>query len=183
MTQQIINVGALPNDASGDPLRTAFQKINNNFSQLYSSSFQTYESVTASGIGTTAIIWRYPANAFTFGSFQINSVQVGTANAQNITINVSFDGQNANLLYNGFGTLFHGDTTTNPIISDYSIEILNGEILLKVEPAVSGSIWHSVDYRVTYSPYVPSISQISAESAGAYLAELTTENGLLITTE
>ena len=33
MTQEIINVGAQPNDGEGDPLRTAFEKVNNNFSQ------------------------------------------------------------------------------------------------------------------------------------------------------
>ena len=36
MTQQIINVGSAANDGSGDPLRTAFQKINSNFSEIYS---------------------------------------------------------------------------------------------------------------------------------------------------
>lgn len=36
MSQQIINTGALPNDGEGDPLRTAFTKINNNFTELYS---------------------------------------------------------------------------------------------------------------------------------------------------
>ena len=35
MTQEIINIGAAPNDGEGDPLRTAFEKINNNFSQNY----------------------------------------------------------------------------------------------------------------------------------------------------
>lgn len=35
MTQQVINVGSAPNDGQGDPIRTAFQKCNNNFSQLF----------------------------------------------------------------------------------------------------------------------------------------------------
>ena len=30
--QETINIGALPNDGDGDPLRTAVGKINNNFS-------------------------------------------------------------------------------------------------------------------------------------------------------
>ena len=34
MAQEIINIGALPNDGSGDPLRVAFQKINNNFNKV-----------------------------------------------------------------------------------------------------------------------------------------------------
>ena len=36
MTQQIINVGAVANDGQGTPLRTAFQYINSNFTELYS---------------------------------------------------------------------------------------------------------------------------------------------------
>jgi hypothetical protein len=36
MTQQIVNIGSGPNDSSGDPLRVAFNKINNNFIELYS---------------------------------------------------------------------------------------------------------------------------------------------------
>lgn len=36
MAQQTINVGTSPNDGTGDPLRVAFQKINANFTELYS---------------------------------------------------------------------------------------------------------------------------------------------------
>lgn len=36
MSQEIINVGAAPNDGEGDPIRTAFIKTNNNFTQLFS---------------------------------------------------------------------------------------------------------------------------------------------------
>jgi len=35
MAIQIINIGASPNKGDGDPLRTAFTKINNNFTELY----------------------------------------------------------------------------------------------------------------------------------------------------
>ena len=35
MTQQVINIGSVPNDGTGDPLRTAFQKSNGNFTELY----------------------------------------------------------------------------------------------------------------------------------------------------
>lgn len=38
MAQQIINVGTAPNDGLGDPLRTAFTKTNNNFSQLFATA-------------------------------------------------------------------------------------------------------------------------------------------------
>ena len=35
MTQQIVNVGAAANDGTGDPLRTAYTKINENFTEVY----------------------------------------------------------------------------------------------------------------------------------------------------
>ena len=37
MAQEIINIGATANDKSGDPLRTAFNKVNENFTELYSA--------------------------------------------------------------------------------------------------------------------------------------------------
>ena len=37
VTQQTINVGSAPNDGTGDPARTAFQKTNANFTDLYAS--------------------------------------------------------------------------------------------------------------------------------------------------
>ena len=35
MAQEVINVGTAPNDGTGDPIRTAYIKCNNNFSQLF----------------------------------------------------------------------------------------------------------------------------------------------------
>ena len=35
MARQSINIGSAANDGTGDPLRTAFDKINDNFTELY----------------------------------------------------------------------------------------------------------------------------------------------------
>ena len=37
MAQQIIDVGSVANDGQGDPLRTAFIKTNQNFTELYNA--------------------------------------------------------------------------------------------------------------------------------------------------
>ena len=60
---EIINIGTLPNDGSGDPLRVAFEKINNNFSNLYSTGWFTTDTYT---IGNTAgqVIFETPANLY-----------------------------------------------------------------------------------------------------------------------
>ena len=38
MAKQTINIGTGPNTKTGDPLRTAFGKINDNFTELYSGA-------------------------------------------------------------------------------------------------------------------------------------------------
>jgi hypothetical protein len=48
MSQQIINIGAAPNDGKGDPIRTAYAKCNGNFTQLYNRA-QPYPPNTLVG--------------------------------------------------------------------------------------------------------------------------------------
>jgi len=43
MTQQVINIGTNPNDGTGDALRTAFSKINQNFTEVYDATIQLSE--------------------------------------------------------------------------------------------------------------------------------------------
>lgn len=50
MAKQIINVGATVNDKSGDPLRTAFIKVNENFDELYAS-------LEAAGVLDSEVSW------------------------------------------------------------------------------------------------------------------------------
>lgn len=47
MAQQQINIGTVANDGTGDPLRTAFDKVNDNFDELYSDDQGDVNSVTA----------------------------------------------------------------------------------------------------------------------------------------
>lgn len=50
MAQQTINIGSSPNDGAGDPLRTAFQKCNDNFTELYSTPSGGTGTVTTVGV-------------------------------------------------------------------------------------------------------------------------------------
>lgn len=45
MAKQTINIGAAANDGTGDPLRTAFDKINDNFDELYTDDGSDVNSV------------------------------------------------------------------------------------------------------------------------------------------
>ena len=69
MPQQIINIGALPNDGTGDPIRTAFTKTNANFSELY-AGFAQYVSRIIAGSGVSIS----PSTGY--GEVTINMLQV-----------------------------------------------------------------------------------------------------------
>lgn len=56
MTKQVIGIGATANDGTGDPLRTAFDKINQNFTELYNGFQPTATPATASSTGTTGTV-------------------------------------------------------------------------------------------------------------------------------
>ena len=46
MAQQTINTGTLPNDGTGDPLQTAFDKCNDNFTELYNADVAGYSNIS-----------------------------------------------------------------------------------------------------------------------------------------
>jgi hypothetical protein len=48
MAQQTINIGTTANDGTGDPLRSAFDKVNDNFTELYSDDAGDVNSVNGS---------------------------------------------------------------------------------------------------------------------------------------
>ena len=47
MAQQTINIGTSANDGTGDPLRTAFDKVNDNFTELYNDDAGDVGSIIA----------------------------------------------------------------------------------------------------------------------------------------
>lgn len=61
MTKQTINIGRTPNDNQGDSLRVAFNKINANFTEVYtntaSGGASVTESVTPPSIPATGDLW------------------------------------------------------------------------------------------------------------------------------
>lgn len=80
MAKQTINVGSSANDGTGDPNRTAFQKCNSNFDELYADGGKgTLQQVTDNGNTTT--------NDITAGGF----LSLGNANIPGINFNDAGD--------------------------------------------------------------------------------------------
>lgn len=61
MSKQTINIGSAANDNTGDPIRTAFDKVNANFTELYDALGNVVSGIWAALAGTYA-----SATTFTF---------------------------------------------------------------------------------------------------------------------
>lgn len=51
MAQQNIDFGSFPNDPAADPIRAAFQKVQNNFTELYQTTLSTGVTEVVAGVG------------------------------------------------------------------------------------------------------------------------------------
>ena len=98
MAQQTINIGSAPNDTTGDPLRTAFTKVNANFTDLYTqvAALET-DAIIPSQTGNTgkylttngsALNWG-AINTLTNGSY---SLQLGVDGTLNLPLSTNGKG-------------------------------------------------------------------------------------------
>ena len=81
MAQQTINIGSAPNDGTGDPLRTAFDKTNDNFNELYAG---------AGGVADDSVTYAKLADEFTT-SAAVAASNVDFSTAQVFTKTLSAD--------------------------------------------------------------------------------------------
>jgi hypothetical protein len=84
MAKQTINIGTTANDGTGDPLRTAFVKVNNNFTEVYNTAQSAYDYANTI-VSDTQVdpLARTTANA----AFDV-------ANSSSITAQAAFDKAN-----------------------------------------------------------------------------------------
>lgn len=108
MTQQIINVGSAPNDGLGDPIRTAFIKTNDNFTELYATG-----GVTGIANGTSNV--RIPAanSNVTVSVDGVSNVAVFTSTGANLVAlttagNITAVGNISGTYYFGNGAFLTG---------------------------------------------------------------------------
>jgi hypothetical protein len=92
---QVINIGTTANDGTGDTVRNAFDKVNDNFTEVYSlasnglyaqtalSTPIVYASGEASLIGTGVGTLSVPANAFKVGDSFVAKMCGNLTNANN----------------------------------------------------------------------------------------------------
>lgn len=59
MAKQTVNIGTTANDGTGDPLRTAFTKLNQNFDEVYGNNFVTTNLIAADAVTHDKLEGRY----------------------------------------------------------------------------------------------------------------------------
>ena len=145
MTQEIINIGTQPNDGEGDPLRTAFAKINNNFTQLFSTGFFT-SNAYSTGDTAEQVIFTTPVETFTQGIIQINSNDTSSTDTENITLNVSVVNDGSDLTWVGHSTLFFGN-----VLTGYDMDIFESNVRILVNPLIDTTIFHFISAQITWT--------------------------------
>jgi len=137
-----INTGAHANDGTGDPIRIAYQKINNNFATLSNSTSNLTTTVTSSTTGQ--IVYRYPANVFTQGQFYISATD--TINTQTIQLTAQVSSDFGNIKYTAYGTTILGTP-----LSNYAMSIAAGNVQIIATPLSNATITHSVSSQIFWA--------------------------------
>jgi len=148
MAKQTVNIGVTANDNTGDPLRTAFDKLNDNFDEVYAAgpvgtNIQISDNVIASTntngdidldpAGTGKVVLNGPTEAKSTLSLE-STVTGNITPTANVTYNIGSDSAayssiHGNVLHIGSLILrevdtqleiFRGDNSTNAILSGNS---------------------------------------------------------------
>lgn len=144
MAIQYVNVGGLPNDGEGDPLRTAFQKINNNFAYMQQTSTDIAKSVTLDNT-PNQVIFEYPADEFTMALFQIKSYRDDNNDSQMVFLGAQTYNDLSDVRYTVYGI-----TNVGSWLTQYDMDVLDGNVRILVNPIQDEVITHFISYQITY---------------------------------
>lgn len=125
MSIQLVNIGSVPNDGTGDLLRDAFDKVNDNFIEIYSAPLVN----TSITVGNTTVNSFLTGTSVKTGNSTVNAV-VNTSTVT-ITNSTSFSSLNqgvltvANTTIVNSTSLFIGNSTVNAVHSAAQLSLAN----------------------------------------------------------
>lgn len=143
-TQEIINIGTLPNDGEGDPLRVAFAKINNNFSNLFPTAINTSSSYS---VGNTPgqLIFETDASTFTMAQLYVYAADPSGNDSQSIQLNAQINQELDDAKFSAVGLSVFGNA-----LSSYSMRVLGGNVQLLANPVQDTTIFHFIGSSVIW---------------------------------
>jgi hypothetical protein len=87
MAKQTINIGTTPNDGTGDALRNAFIKVNDNFTELYSIKL-TSQTLA---VGSWTLVGNY--YTYSFSNANIDATSEISVTPQNASYQTAYNAQ------------------------------------------------------------------------------------------
>lgn len=174
-TQEIINIGTLPNDGEGDPLRVAFAKINNNFSNLFSTFVNTSSSYTVGNL-PGQVIFETPANSFTMGQLYIYTADADTLESQNIQLFAQINQEADAVKFTGYGSRFFGNA-----LSRYDMTVADGNVQILADPLTENVLFHFIGSQNLWMG--ANVMGLLIGLDGYVESVMSTENDLVIQTE
>lgn len=165
MAQQTINIGSVANDGTGDPLRTAFDKVNDNFTELYADDAGDVNSVNAG----TGISVDQTTGAVTVTNSAPNATHTGdVTGATALTIaNDTIDSDRIGVQYKTNIVLGSGENNLDFSLGQVFTKTISGATTLTFSNAVTGDV--KLCYMAGDSPTLPTGSILS----GAWVAGTT----------
>jgi hypothetical protein len=174
-TQEIINIGTLPNDGEGDPLRVAFAKINNNFSNLFATFVNTESSYTV-GNSSGQVIFETPANTFTMGEMFIYTADSLTEESQTIQLFAQLNQAGNAVKFAGYGSTFFGNA-----LSSYDMAVAGGNVQIIANPLTPNTLFHFIGSQNLWMG--ANVMGLFVGLDGYVDSIMTTQNNLAIETE
>ena len=125
MAKQTIGIGSAANDGTGDPLRTAFDKVNDNFDEVYGNNFVTNAMLNDDIVDHDELAGRYTARAAAVTTSGATTLDWSSAAIFPVTMGgshtLNFDGykkgQVVDIIVSGAYTITLGTLTGTPTIN------------------------------------------------------------------
>lgn len=174
-TQEVINVGTVPNDGLGDPLRTAYQKSNNNFSSLFATAVSISNNNT---VGSTAdqVIFETSATEFSNGEIIVYTIDTLSSETQTIKLFAQLNYDNDDVKFTGYGSTFFGNA-----LSTFNMDVSSGNVRVLASPLTANTLFHNIGSQNFWTgPYIPGLE---LQLDGYTDTVLITEDGLILATE
>ena len=173
MARQTINIGTSANKGDGDPLRTAFDKINDNFAELYAGQNTDPTNTSASlipdadgtrDLGSSTKRW---ADAYVKDFIYLNGARIevdgngvllvnGSTASQRADIQGDLFGQDSSKVFDSNTNTFYGSFVGTVAADDSTVVVdgvngelygnLNGTLVGNVTGDVVGDLIGDVDY-------------------------------------
>lgn len=165
MVKQIIGVGASANDGTGDILRTAFQKTNSNFTELYDGLGDIVVPTSLTGLGITdgtngQVLTTNGGANFTFQTLGLLSLGITDGTANQV---LSTDGNGTFTFVNQTGG--GGSTYTD---SDAIAAVVGADLDMGGNKVLFGNVYDAVNDLPNASSYHGMFAHVHGTGAAYY---------------